>query len=245
MGSPSLPDRGPFRIRARVLTPLDDGGWLDSPDAVVDVDADGRIRAVREARGGAGVNAADADGADAPGRLFDVRPRALLPGLIDLHAHLPQLPNAGLGHGLDLLTWLERYIFPLEHDWADPAVAARLAPAAFGAFAAAGTTTVLAYGAVYEESMDAAFAAAEAHGIRAILGKVMMDRVTYDERRAPGADLLELSLRQSADLCARWHGRDGGRLRYAFTPRFAVSCSAELLRASAALAAETGAHWQT
>ena len=240
MGSPSLPDRGPFRIRARVLTPLDGGGWLDTQDGVVDVDESGTIRAVEDGR-----REGDPQVADAAGPLFDVRPMVLLPGLVDLHAHLPQLPNAGLGHGLDLLTWLERYIFPLEHDWADPAVAARLAPAAFGAFAAAGTTTVLAYGAVYEESMDAAFAAAEAHGIRAILGKVMMDRVTYDERRVPGADLLELSLRQSADLCARWHGRDGGRLRYAFTPRFAVSCSVELLRASAAMAAETGAHWQT
>ena len=43
----------------------------------------------------------------------------------------------------------------------------------------------------------------------------------------------------------RWHGRDGGRLRYAFTPRFAVSCTAELLRESAALAKHHGAYWQT
>ena len=52
-------------------------------------------------------------------------------------------------------------------------------------------------------------------------------------------------LRQTADLIARWHGRDRGRLRYAVTPRFAVSCSAEMLRESAALAASTGTYWQT
>jgi guanine deaminase len=34
-------------------------------------------------------------------------------------------------------------------------------------------------------------------------------------------------------------------LRYAFTPRFAVSCTADLLRESAALARSTGAYWQT
>jgi guanine deaminase len=34
-------------------------------------------------------------------------------------------------------------------------------------------------------------------------------------------------------------------LRYAVTPRFAVSCTAALLRESAALAASTGAYWQT
>ena len=62
------------------------------------------------------------------------------------------------------------------------------------AFAAAGTTTVLAYGDVYEAAMDAAFRAAEAHGIRAILGKVMMDRGTYDPIIEPST-ILERSLR--------------------------------------------------
>ena len=100
------------------------------------------------------------------------------------------------------------------------------------------------YGAVYEPSLDAAFRAAEAHGIRAVIGKVMMDRLTYDETRRP-SEVLDLSLRQSADLCDRWHMRDNGRLRYAFTPRFAVSCSAEMLRESAALAKSKGAYWQT
>ncbi|MDQ2933595.1 MAG: amidohydrolase family protein, partial [Chloroflexota bacterium] len=97
---------------------------------------------------------------------------------------------------------------------------------------------------LWPDSLDACFEAAEAHGIRAVIGKVMMDRLTYDEAIAPG-EILALSLRQSAELCARWHGRDAGRLRYAFTPRFAVSCTAELLSESARLAAETGAYWQT
>ena len=73
----------------------------------------------------------------------------------------------------------------------------------------------------------------------------MMDRLTLRRRRSRRRRSSTLSLRQSADLCARWHGRDGGRLRYAFTPRFAVSCSADMLRESAALAAATGAYWQT
>ena len=167
----------------------------------------------------------------------------LMPGLVDLHLHLPQFPSAGLGAGLDLLTWLERHIFPLERAF-DAEVAADLAPRVFRALAAAGTTTVLAYGAIWAESLDACFQAAEAHGIRAILGKVMMDRVTYDENLPPER-ILETSLRQSRDLAERWNGRDAGRLRYAVTPRFAVSCTAEMLRESAALARETGSYWQT
>ena len=92
--------------------------------------------------------------------------------------------------------------------------------------------------------MDAVFAAAERHGIRAILGKVMMDRGTYDPIIEPST-ILERSLRESADLIERWHGADDGRLGYAVTPRFAVSCSAEMLRESASLARETGTWWQT
>jgi guanine deaminase len=164
--------------------------------------------------------------------------------MVDLHAHLPQLPNAGVGFALDLLSWLDRLTFPTERSWADPAVAERLAPPIFRAFAAAGTTTVLAHGVVYEAAMDAAFRAAEAHGIRAILGKVMMDRVTYDPTIEPST-ILERSMRESAGLIERWHGRDAGRLGYAVTPRFAVSCTAELLRESAALARSTGAWWQS
>lgn len=240
----SLPDRPPFILRARVLTPLAAGGTRYEPDGAVEVDATGRIAAV-----GPWSARSRGPGADGPRegpddvRAIDLRPLLVMPGMVDLHVHLPQLPNAGVGAGLQLLTWLERYIFPLEREF-DAPTAERVAPAAYRAMAAAGTTTALMYGAVFEPSLDAAFRAAESHGIRAIIGKVMMDRLTYDER-LPADRILEVSLRQSADLCARWHGRDDGRLQYAFTPRFAVSCTADMLRESAALARQTGAYWQT
>jgi guanine deaminase len=231
-----LPDRPPFAIRARLLTPLDGGDVAHEPDALVVVDGDGRIDHI---------GAATAPDAPAAARdlAIDLRPWVLLPGMVDLHAHLPQLPNAGLGAGMDLLAWLERYIFPLERGF-DVPTAERVAPAAWRAFAAAGTTTAVVYGAVYEASLDATFRAAEAHGIRAVVGKVMMDRITYDPTIDP-ATIMDRSLAESARLIERWHGADGGRLRYAVTPRFAVSCSAELLRESASLATATGAYWQT
>ena len=231
--SPLLPERGPFALRARLLTPLEAGGTFHEPDGLLVVDAAGRITYAGPAEG----RQAEADGA------LDLRPWVLMPGMVDLHAHLPQLPNAGLGAGLDLLTWLRGYVFPVERDFSAE-VAAVAAPAAWRAFAAAGTTTALVYGAVFEASLDVAFAAAEAHGIRAVIGKVMMDRLTYDETIDP-TTILDRSLRESTDLCTRWHMRDEGRLRYAFTPRFAVSCSPDMLRESAAAARAAGAYWQT
>jgi len=231
-----LPSNPPFVLRARLLTPLDDGEFLHLPDARIEVSADGRLASV------APWTDADA-GVDAGPPVHDLRPRVLMPGLVDLHVHLPQIPNAGLGSGLPLLDWLNRYIFPLERSFDRPTAEAQV-PMALRAFAAAGTTTIVAYAALWPESTDACFAAAEAHGIRAVIGKVMMDRITYDQRIAPD-EILETSLRQSAELCERWNGRDQGRLRYAFTPRFAVSCTDDILSESARLAGHYGAYWQT
>jgi guanine deaminase len=226
-----LPASPPFRVRSALITPLGAGGWRHEPDVVINVDLAGRMADVSTAV------------EPLPPEVIDLRPWVVMPGLIDLHAHLPQLPNAGVGAGLHLLDWLQRYIFPLERDF-DQATAELVAPAAFRAFAHAGTTTVVAYGAIWQPSMDACFRAAEEYGIRAVIGKVMMDRLSYDPSHEAD-EILDLSLRQSAELCERWHGRDDGRLSYAFTPRFAVSCSAEMLSQSARLAAETGAYWQT
>ncbi|MEO8625588.1 MAG: guanine deaminase [Candidatus Limnocylindrales bacterium] len=227
--------RPPFAVRAQVITPLSAGGTRHLPDALIEVDAEGKLARVE-------AWPADASGL-AEGGVVDLRPMVVLPGLVDLHAHLPQLPNAGLGAGLDLLTWLQRYVFPLERGFNGDA-ARHLAPLVFRALAAAGTTTAVLYGAVYEDSVDASFAAAEEHGIRAVIGKVMMDRLRYDST-IEDREVLDVSLRQSQRLIERWHGRDNSRLRYAVTPRFAVSCSADMLRESAALAGATGAYWQT
>jgi len=228
-----LPDRPPFTLRARLLTPVAGGDTRWEPDAVIEVDAEGRLSSVKAA----------ADSPRAAESAIDIRPLVVIPGLVDTHVHIPQIPAAGLGAGMDLLAWLERYVFSLERDF-DVPTAENLAPKVYRAMAAAGTTTFAGYSAIWADSTDACFRAAEEHGIRAIIGKVLMDRITYDDRTPPDK-VTELSLRESAELCERWHGAADGRLRYAFTPRFAVSCSADMLRESASLAKHYDATWQT
>ena len=184
-----LPLSPPFAIRGRLLTPLDDGGTRHEPDGLLVVDDAGRIAFA----GPAGERPDEA----ADGH----RPAAVDPAARAWSTSTPTCrssPTPASGAGLDLLTWLERYIFPLERDF-DAAAAERLAPAAWRAFAAAGTTTALVYGAVYEASLDATFRAAEAHGIRAIIGKVMMDRGTYDPTSTRTV-ILDQSLAESARL---------------------------------------------
>jgi guanine deaminase len=228
-----IPAQPPFTLRARLLSALPDGDTLWLPDGVIDVDEAGRIRSVRAA----------VDTPRAAETAIDLRPLVVMPGLVDTHVHIPQVPAAGLGAGLDLLAWLERYVFSLERAF-DVAAAEQLAPQVYRAMAAAGTTTFSGYAAIWPDSTDACFRAAEEHGIRAIIGNVLMDRVTYDDRTPPG-QIREHAIRDSAELCERWHGAAEGRLGYAFTPRFAVSCSADMLRESASLAEHYGAIWQT
>jgi 5-methylthioadenosine/S-adenosylhomocysteine deaminase len=53
-------------------------------------------------------------------------------------------------------------------------------------------------------------------------------------------ETTQASLDESARLITRWHGAAGGRLRYAYAPRFVLSCTDELLRAVGAEARARG-----
>src|SRR5581483_914223 len=166
---------------------------------------------------------------------------AIFPGLIDLHTHLPQYPAIARSE-TELLPWLRRYIFPLEREFTG-AKARKECAQFFAELARHGTTTAMIYTAIYEESCDAAFEAAQTSGMRAIIGKMMMDVGSYGDLAVE--KILETSLTQSERLCKKWHGAENGRLDYAFSPRFALSCSREMMTATAELAKKHGAYIQT
>ncbi len=165
----------------------------------------------------------------------------IIPGLIDIHAHLPQYPVVARVEKA-LLPWLRRHVFPVEKQF-NAATARTFAPFFFEALARNGTTCAMLYATIHEDSCDAAFAAAERSGMRIILGKVMMDSGSYGG--LPAEKILPRSLEQSERLCRKWHGRDNGRLEYAFSPRFAVTCTEELMREAGSLARKFDAYIQT
>jgi guanine deaminase len=165
----------------------------------------------------------------------------VFPGLIDIHAHIPQYPAVARGQS-ELLPWLERHIFPLERDFTGPK-ARREVAGFFEELARHGTTTAMLYAAIFEDTCDAAFEAAQRLGLRAIIGKMMMDVGSYGDLQP--RKILSTSLQESARLCKKWHRSADGLLDYAFAPRFAVSCSRELMEGAAALAREHGAFIQT
>lgn len=166
---------------------------------------------------------------------------AIVPGLIDFHAHIPQYPAVGRIEE-SLLPWLQRYIFPRERRFRAEEARA-FAPYFFRELARNGTTLAILYAAIFEDSCHECFAAAEASGIRAIIGKVMMDRGSYGGMEE--AKIPSVSLEQTKRLIQRWHGVDDGRLGYAVSPRFAITCTAELMKAAGELAREHGTWIQT
>jgi guanine deaminase len=166
---------------------------------------------------------------------------AIFPGLIDCHTHLPQYSAVARGES-ELLPWLRQHIFPAERDFTGPK-ARQEAPQFFHELARHGTTTAMVYAAIYEDSCEIGFEAAKASGLRVILGKTMMDVASYGNLQPK--KILSVSLTESERLCRKWHGADHGRLEYAFSPRFAVTCSERLMRGAAELAGRFGAYIQT
>ena len=95
-----------------------------------------------------------------------------------------------------------------------------------------GTTTACAFASVHPGSVDALFAASEGRGMRMIAGKVMMDRNAPDGLR----DTPQRGYDETKALIERWSGK--GRLQYAITPRFAITSTAEQMKAAGTLASE-------
>jgi 5-methylthioadenosine/S-adenosylhomocysteine deaminase len=167
------------------------------------------------------------------GTVIDARGGYVLPGLIQTHVHLCQTLFRGYADDMPLLDWLRRRVWPLEaaHTPATLRSAARLA---VSELLLSGTTTVLTMETVHDT--DAVLETVAETGIRATVGKCMMD--SDDQVPARLREETRRSLDESVALKKQWDGAAGGRLRVAFAPRFAVSCSRELLEAVAALSTE-------
>ncbi len=176
----------------------------------------------------------------ATAEFHDLTGFAILPGFVDTHVHLPQFSYMGIG-SKSLPDWLTNYTYPEEARFSDPDYAWRMSEAFFDALIANGPTRACIYCSVHDTATDIAFEVASRKGIRAFIGKTMMDR----NAPPPLFETTESSIRASVSLCSRWDGAAGGRLRYVFTPRFAGTCSMDLMRETARIAQQRQAFIQS
>ena len=203
---------------------------MDATRRVLDADVlveNGRIKRVGRVGG-------RSDGRAEPA-IIDCGGLVILPGLIQAHIHLCQTLFRGLADDLPLEAWLAQRIWPLEAAHTPSSIHAS---AMLGAaeLLLGGTTAILDMESV--RHTGAAFEALESIGLRATAGKCLMDSPSSPPSLR---ETIGQALQDSADLCARWHGAAGGRLRYCFAPRYAPSCTGPLLRAVSDLAEKAGA----
>lgn len=154
----------------------------------------------------------------------------VLPGLIQTHIHLCQTLFRGYADDLPLMDWLRTRVWPMEaaHTPATLRAAARLATTEL---LSSGTTAVLTMETVHDT--EAVFEAVAESGLRATIGKCMMDADADVPARL--REHTRNSIDESIAIRKQWHGAENGRLHAAFAPRFAVSCSRDLLEAVASL----------
>lgn len=155
--------------------------------------------------------------------IFDAIDYIVIPGLIQTHVHLCQTLFRNLADDLSLLDWLTNKILPFEnkHTPESLSVSARLALAEL---IKSGTTTIMDFGTVRHQQV--VFEELASSGMRAYAGKTMMDR---GEMPSDMKEKTNESLAESESLANKWHNYDNGRLKYAFSPRFVLTCSKELM----------------
>jgi guanine deaminase len=207
--------RDPFAVGAAALEAFSDGALAYGED--------GRILATGAF--------ADVRRAHPAARVVDASDAILLPGLVDLHVHYPQIAVIG-AMGMTLLDWLATRTLPEEARLADTTYAAEVARTFVRGLARNGTTAALVFGSHFPAAQEALFAEAERSGLRIASGLVLSDRNLLPELHVSP----EEAYAQSRALMDRWHGR--GRLRYAVTPRFSLSCTDAMMEACGALVAD-------
>ena len=153
----------------------------------------------------------------------------LLPGFVGGHIHSVQSLGRGIADDTELLDWLFDYVLPMEASLSadEMELAAKLG---YLELIENGTTTCIDHLSVAHA--DRAFEAAGEMGIRGVLGKVLMDRRSPDGL----CEETHAALKETERLIQQYHGSFDDRIRYAVTPRFAVSCTEACLRGARELA---------
>ena len=149
---------------------------------------------------------------------------AVLPGFVQTHLHLCQTLFRGAADDLSLIDWLKKRVWPMEAAHTAESIRAS-AQLSIAELVKGGTTCALTMETV--RHTEEVLRVVEESGFRAIVGKCMMDK--GDEVPAGLLEKTRESIRGSVALIEKWHGCAGGRVRCCFAPRFAISCTRELL----------------
>src|ERR671931_77949 len=157
---------------------------------------------------------------------IDCHGRVIMPGLINAHTHVPMTLLRGLADDLRLDVWLMGYMMPVEREFVNAdfvGLGTRLGCAEM----IRSGVTCFADMYYFEETVAEATAAA---GMRAFCAQTVL------RFRTPDAKSYEDSLARARDFIERW--RSHPLIVPAPAPHAPYTCTPEILRACAELAAE-------
>ncbi len=159
-------------------------------------------------------------------QVVDCAGKILMPGLVNAHTHVPMTLLRGLADDLRLDVWLMGYMMPVEREFVSPDFVRLGTQLACLEMTRSGITT---FADMYYYEEEVAKATAE-FGMRALCAQTVLKFPT------PDAQFYEESLEMSRDFISRWKAHD--LIIPSVAPHAPYTCTAEILKATAALAAE-------
>lgn len=167
----------------------------------------------------------------------------LCPGFIDTHHHAPQTGNLGLGLDRELLQWLEKYTFPREKSFgtrSDESILKEYTEMTLRLLRS-GTTTCVYFGSLQVNANKLLIDSILKSGQRAFVGKVCMDQ----NSPADYIESTEDSIKGTEDFIQYIKSRNSDLINPVVTPRFAPTCSMNLMKELGKVAKDHNCHIQT
>ncbi|KAM0789989.1 hypothetical protein ACM66B_005320 [Microbotryomycetes sp. NB124-2] len=172
----------------------------------------------------------------------------LLPGFVDTHIHAPQYLNAGTALDRPLEQWLVEYTYKAEARIdADPTgLGRRVYSKLVSRMIEQGTTLASVFGTLTPEANWELAKQFHDQGVRAHVGKIMMDRYGVDGYVEARETSFQETSRFIEDWSSRFETGDQDLLvEPVLTPRFEPTCSSELLSEVEKMSTETGIRVQS
>lgn len=165
------------------------------------------------------------------------------PGFIDTHIHAPQFPNNGIFGNSTLLDWLETYTFPLESSFKDLEIAENIYTKVVNRTLMNGTTTASYYATIHTNATNLLADLCLKLGQRAFIGKVCMNQNSPDHYIETFDQCKESTLNVINHI--KKMNPTGDLINPVITPRFAGSCTDDLLKWLGELRKKGDYHCQT
>ncbi|MBP8997205.1 MAG: amidohydrolase [Anaerolineaceae bacterium] len=159
-------------------------------------------------------------------KAVDCQGKIIMPGFVNAHTHVPMALLRGLADDLRLDVWLMGYMMPVEREFVSPDFVQLGTKLACAEMIHSGITS---FADMYYFEEDVAKATAEI-GMRAVCSQSVLKFPT------PDSQFYEEALEMARDFILRW--KDHDLIVPSVAPHAPYTCTPEILRASAALAAE-------